>query len=263
MGCVVNARTGLLSSTTTLETLRQAFGRSTAPWAHHRYEVDDHGWIAQSGAQQPDYNLALVHTGDVKRHVTDIVESVHGARIPTLVMLAGRGLSAAQVLADKGWVSIMAMPFVGTPTGDYDADSGVRELTADLLPEAQALASAAFGVGPEVAALAYSEEMLAREDTLFTGLQDDDGVLVACALMCRTEGAGSGWTVATLPGRRRAGYGSRLTTGTLAIDAAHRGSVPCLGLSSPDGLPLYTGLGFELLEYWQVWTRPRWVLGAA
>jgi hypothetical protein len=34
-----------------------------------------------------------------------------------------------------------------------------------------------------------------------------------------------------------------------------------LHYSSYVGLPFYRALGFEELEHWQLWSRPRWVLG--
>jgi hypothetical protein len=45
-----------------------------------------------------------------------------------------------------------------------------------------------------------------------------------------------------------------------AAGAGARGSLLHAAI---DGEPFYLSLGYRTLEWWQLWSRPRWVLGRA
>ncbi|MBM7417275.1 MULTISPECIES: GNAT family N-acetyltransferase [Nocardiaceae] len=250
------------SSEREMEALRQSFGQTTRSWADHTFESTESGWVAFSGLARPDYNLALVHGGDAAEQVGRVIDSVTALRRPALVMLAGAGLSGAQTLADAGWVSLQAMPFMHRSTGGSRPVDGVREITEDDLPACQEVASLAFGVGPELAAAVYTAETLRRPDAMAFGLFVDDE-LVSCLLSCRAGDTVTGWALATHPDHRRAGHAARLIAGGKHVETGLNGPSQDLCLASPAGVPLYASLGFHTTEYWQVWSRPRWVLGAA
>ena len=92
---------GSISGTTvTLDVLRRAYGRSMRPLTAAGSYLDGDGWWAGiTGAPDPDYNLALVHNGDVTAHAQHVYDIVTAAGFPAIVLLAGRGLAAAQVLS--------------------------------------------------------------------------------------------------------------------------------------------------------------------
>lgn len=245
-----------------LDAYRRSFGETTRAWAKHTFECTDSGWLAFSGMARPDYNLALVHGGNAAEQVGQVIESVSALRKPALVMLAGAGLSGAQALADAGWVSLQAMPFMHRPLGGARPIDGVREITEDDLPACQEVAALAFGVGPELAAAVYTAETLHRPDATAYGLFVDDS-LVSCLLSCRAGNTVTGWALATHPDHRRAGYAARLIAGGKNLEVERNGDSRDLCLASPAGVPLYASLDFVTVEYWQVWSRPRWVLGAS
>lgn len=253
-----------------LHRVRRAFGESAAPWAVTTHDVGEHHWTAFSGTQQIDYNIALVHGGDVQVLVAAAMSALADHRVPGLIMLAGEGLSGAQVMADAGWVAARAMPLMRRHANAGVAADDVREITPADLPRTRELASEAFGLGRELAGAVFTDDLLARDDVVFGGLwEDGDGEnggtssMVCCGLLCRAEGTSVGWTLATDPSRQRRGYASRLVAGVKHIDAGTRGPTEDLCLASIPGAPLYEHIGFERLEHWQVWTRPRWMLGAS
>lgn len=242
--------------------IRRAFGESAAPWAVAAHEMGDHHWLAFSGAQQIDYNIALVHGGDVRVLVTEAKDALASLGVPGLIMLAGEGLSGAQVLADAGWVAARAMPLMRRAANAGVAADSVREITPADLPRTRELAADAFGLGRDLAGAVFTEDLLARDDVVFGGLWEDDS-MVCCGLLCRAEGISVGWTLATEPSRQRHGHATRLVAGVKHLDAGVRGPTEDLCLASIPGAPLYEHIGFERLEHWQVWTRPRWMLGAS
>lgn len=241
---------------------RRDFGNTCASWANARFEMEEHRWTAFSGAPQPDYNLVLVHGGDVHEQVRQSMADIKDLGSPALMMLAGAGLSGAQVLADAGWVSLHAIPLMHRGIVTKEPVESVRQITSDRVEECQKIAAAAFGIGPELAAVIYRSETLERPDVSVAGYFVDDE-LVSCGLLSRSGAISTGWALATHPDHRRAGYASYVIDGAKYYDALRHGPSEDLCLSSPSGLPLYTALGFVTLEHWQVWSRPRWVLGAS
>jgi predicted acetyltransferase len=68
--------------------------------------------------------------------------------------------------------------------------------------------------------------------------------------------------MATLPGNQGHGYGRRLIQVALR-EQLEKGATGSLLHSSVAGENLYRNLGYEVIEYFQMWSRPRWVLGLA
>lgn len=247
---------------TELERLRGLFGATTTAWAEHLFDTRPHAWTALSGGEQPDYNLALIHGGEVRAHIERALVDIERSRRPAIVMLAGPGLAGAQALTDAGWVCVGAMPFMVRENSGGTLDSDVRELTTDDLVDARALAGAAFGVGAEVAGRVFTPRILAHPDTTLAGLFIDEK-LVSCGLMCRATGASTGWALATAAEHRGSGYARRLVAGNLEIDFAYRGPTVSLCLATPSGCRMYEKMGFTVVEYWQTWSKPRWFLGGS
>jgi predicted N-acetyltransferase YhbS len=66
--------------------------------------------------------------------------------------------------------------------------------------------------------------------------------------------------MATAADRRGEGHGRRaLGAGLSALSA--QGAVRSILYASVAGEPFYRRLGYTEIERWQMWSRPRWVLG--
>lgn len=248
---------------------RRAYGRGAAVFADDTGGTDGEYWYALSGAGHPDYNMALVHDGDVTAHATDALERLTARGAPGVVMLAGRGLAAAQVLADSGWVSVAAMPFMrgrrdpAAPLGAAGArDVRVRPGTSDDLPRAREIFREAFGTDQHTAELVYSEAVLLAAGVEMLVAEDDDGV--GCVSLVHQEGAvATNWALATDRVRRRRGMAASMIPRVfLDIDHRHPGSY-LVGAATPAAEASHRTIGGEVREYWQVWSRPRWMLASA
>ena len=137
------------------------------------------------------------------------------------------------------------MARIGGPAVD---DPDVRRLAADDLPAARALAAAAFGVPEEVGAIVFAD-----------GFQD--GVLRSFSFTQWVQGRYSvGWALSTAPDRQRSGYGRRLLRAS-THHRIHGGGPPvALLMATPVAERLYREERYVTLEYWQIWSRARWVL---
>ena len=218
---------------------RTCYGWSTSAWsASGRLQVEDDWWVALSGTLHVDYNLALLH-GPTSPGVTPgLIQEVTAARVPSLIMLAGAGLAAAEALRDAGWVCTGALPFMARIGGPAVDDPDVRQLVSALDVE-----------GPE-----------AREDCRLFGLFED-GVLRSCSFTQWVEGRYSvGWALSTAPDQQRSGYGRRLLRAS-THHRIHGGGPPvALLMATPVAERLYREERYVTLEYWQIWSRARWVL---
>lgn len=82
-----------------------------------------------------------------------------------------------------------------------------------------------------------------RDNALY--LLEEGGRALACGLLHKTENSCGLYYFATLPGFRRRGYARRLMAGLAAEAARH--SREMVLLATPEGLPFYSGFGFESL----------------
>jgi GNAT superfamily N-acetyltransferase len=108
--------------------------------------------------------------------------------------------------------------------------------------------------------VALPERTLSSPGQAVWGLRDADGSLASVAGIVRVEDAVAVRSMTTAPELRGRGYGSRLLRAALA-DGARDGARLALLYSSYAGAPFYAAAGFSELERWQMWSRPRWVLG--
>jgi ribosomal protein S18 acetylase RimI-like enzyme len=250
-------------SSADLAGLRSLLGASAALWAGAAGTGVEAGrWVALSRARSVDYNVILCHA---KSEIARSVEEISGAGVPGLIMVAGAALGEVQQLAAAGWVCIGAVPFMAREleAGESLPDSDLRELEgAEDLALAHGLISDVFGLEPGLAEVAVRTDELASPGRRLWGAFDGDGSLVACLATVASGDAVVIWSMATSANARRRGHGRRLLDAALA-DAAEHGARLSLLHASEDGEPFYRTAGYSVLERWQVWSRPRWVLGRA
>jgi len=243
-----------------LPTVRTCYGQGTAAWsAHHRHHVEPDWWIALSGTRHVDYNLALIHGDQPAEAAAQVLDEIRTAKVPAVIMLAGPGLRAVEPLKEAGWVCTGAMPFMSKHGGIDENDPSFRQLEQHELAAARALTAAAFDVPDEVGAIIYADDRLHRPDCRIWGLFED-GALVSCAASVYVEHKYSvGWALATAPENQRAGYGRRMVR-ALAYERRIAGPPTSLVMATAASKHLYDQEGYLTLEYWQIWSRPRWVL---
>ena len=140
---------------------------------------------------------------------------------------------------------------------DAEPEGAVRLLEPDEFAAAWEIGGDSHGVPASVAALSLP----ARQDANIGiwGIFDDHELRAVMATSRRGPGVGV-WSVATARANQGRGYGRRLTCSVLwHLRAA--GVTHAVLLSSVEGGPLYRNLGFCTVDNWQMWSRPRWVLG--
>lgn len=246
-----------------LTALRDAYGQNMSGLVPETgvYLADDGWWIALTGAPDPSYNLALVHGGDVRKNTVAVVERVLAERLRTVVMLAGAGLDAATALADAGWVCVGSSSLRALPNSPSAPDAAVRILEDGDLRSARQLAEDVFGIDRESATLVYQEAAPDRpSERSVVGLFELDTLQTAAMLsfgkpsaLCGRPEPGARTAARTWVTGPSASVGSR-------IRGCRRRRV--CGLASAAGNALYDASGAEIVEYWQMWSRPRWLLGS-
>jgi GNAT superfamily N-acetyltransferase len=239
---------------------RTGYGRGTGVWStagHHH--VEDDWWVAFSLTPYVDYNMALLHGDTAVDAATGVLDLVTESGVPAVLMLAGAGLAASEVLRDAGWVCTGALPFMARDRGPADADPHFRQLGSDDLDEARRLAGRAFGVPDEVGAILFTEETLRREGTRLWGVYEGDELRCCSCSVWIGDEYSVGWGLSTAPEHQRAGYGRRLMRSSAARRLAGGPSIALL-LATSAGRRLYEQEGYVTLEHWQIWSRRRWVL---
>jgi hypothetical protein len=241
----------------------ETLGRAARLWAspeHH--EVAPEWWVALSGEKAVNYNLACCQSADAAVLTQHCLQPLLDLGRPATIMLAGPGLGTAQTLADLGWVSVGALPLMvlATPFPTED-DQAVRALSLMELPAARELLADTYGLDPASATAAVPDRAVESTDMGAWGLFEQ-GQLVAGVTTVIEDGSVVVWSMATRPVSQKRGYGRRLLSSVLARQAG-AGVAGSLLHSSVKGESLYRAAGYEVLEYWQLWSRPRWVLGRA
>ncbi|MFX1757271.1 N-acetyltransferase [Rhodococcus sp. As11] len=250
------------SGLTSLPQLRRSYGESLRPLTSGGgWSAGDGWWVGITGAPDPDYNLALVHGGDVTTRVQHVYETLTKAGNPSIVLLAGDGLGAAQVLADHSWVCAGSLDLTCLVAHDAPVDPGFRTLGEADMADARELAAGTFGIAPGTAAVAYTDAMARTPGVEVVGIVED-GDLQCCALLVDSGAIRTVWSLGTHPGRRRRGFANRLIRAGAAHTYAQRGPVAMCGLTRPRVTPLYLAAGARVAETWQMWSRPRWLLGS-
>jgi GNAT superfamily N-acetyltransferase len=244
--------------------LRRTLGRAARLWASpDRHVVAPEWWVALSGENDVNYNVACCQSADAGVLTDHCLQPLLDLGCPATVMLAGPGLGTAQTLADLGWVTVGALPLmVRAPRHQPPQDDqAVRALSEVDLPALRELLADTYGLDPGSASAAVPDRAAASSDLEAWGLFEG-GQLVAGVTTVIEDGSIVVWSMATRPGSQKRGYGRRLLNSVLARQ--HRAGVNgSLLHSSVEGEALYRAAGYEVVEYWQLWSRPRWVLGRA
>lgn len=245
-----------------VEQLRRLHGLSTLAWAHGgAFDLDDAHWIALSGARNADYNLALCHGPRGAEHIQACIDRMVSARRPAIIAVAGEAKDAGTIFSESRWARVGSAPLMVIDTAAGRPDSDARELTAEELPAARSLVEEVFDLTPEVAEVALTVDAGAVKGRSVWGQYEGDE-LVSCLIAMYVEDAMVIWSMATSSRGRRRGYGQRLLNRALA--AAHeRGAEIGLLHASSDGEPFYLAAGYQIVEKWDFWSRPRWVLPAS
>jgi GNAT superfamily N-acetyltransferase len=246
-----------------LPRLRSLFGQSTARWAGVSGVRGEPGrWLALSGACGVNYNVALCHEASRGEAIRDSIQEINARRMPGLIMIAAEALRDVQHLVSAGWVCVGATPFMGR---ELNPDEGPVEtdayrVGAGEMAAVQDLVSRVYSIAPDMARVALPDAALTTPNHSVWAVRDVAGELVSCLGAATVEDTVVVWSMATSVPHRRRGYGSALLTGVLR-DAARANASFAVLSSSTDGEPLYESMGYRVLEHWQLWSRPRWVLG--
>jgi GNAT superfamily N-acetyltransferase len=216
-----------------------------------------------SGERAIDYNVAICHAPGaefIERALAEVVAT----RSPGLIMLAGPGLGVARHLSEEGWIPVSSSPFRGQPIALHVDQPAVRRLALADLARFRLLIEESFRMPASLSILAVPDSTAVDApdaDPAFAswGMYEGD-VLVSAVVTVTIEKDVCIWMMATLPAEQGRGYGRRLLSGALG-NCASQGADRALLLASPSGDPLYQSMGFDVIEYWQVWSRSRWVLG--
>jgi GNAT superfamily N-acetyltransferase len=246
--------------------LRRLLGASARLWAGDAgVTAQDSGWTAFSGAASVDYNVVVSHGdgGELDAAVERIIE----ARLPAVLMVCGPALGEVQRLVERSWVCIgssplMALALAQAPAPPADDGAGARRLGAADLPSLQALVGEAFDTSPQLSALAMPARAVDGPGLGIWGAFAPDGRLMSGLAAVRVEEAVAIWSMATAADARGRGYGRRALGSALAA-ARGEGALTSVLYASAGGEPFYRRMGYVELERWQMWSRPRWVLGRA
>jgi GNAT superfamily N-acetyltransferase len=210
-----------------------------------------------------NYNLACCQSPRPAVLLEQCLQPVLDLGKPAIIMLAGPGLSNAQRLADIGWVVVGALPLmeIADPIRSAASGAGVRPLAVGELPDARELLIDTYGLDNASAAYAVPDRAVDDEDMGIWGLFDGDR-MVSCFTSVVEDGLMLVWSMATRTDCQGRGYGRRLL-GSVLDDHFDKGAAGSLLQSSVAGERLYSNLGYSVVEYWQLWSRPRWVMGNA
>jgi GNAT superfamily N-acetyltransferase len=241
-------------------TLGSAARLWSAPGCH---EVHDQWWLALSGERNVNYNLACCLSGDPDVLEQRCLQPVLDQGRPGIIMLGGAGLATAQKLVDAGWVSVGALPLMllAALPDDASPSAGVRALGPGDLAPARELLAECYGLDDQTAAAAIPDRVVGGSDVGAWGLWED-GRLMSVVTIAVDDSLAVVWSMATRPECQGRGYGRRLLAPVLQ-EQISRGATGSLLHSSVAGEALYRGLGYTVVEYLQLWSRPRWVLGMA
>lgn len=247
-----------------LTDLLRAYGASSRAWAAAgRHHVQEESWLSFSGDSNVDFNLTCCWSASAEVLTQRCLQPVLDLGQPAIIMLVGPGLSTAQTLIDAGWVSVGAKPLMRLTSRPMSGPqvAGVRALALEELPLAREVLMDAYGLDQSRAATALPNSVVGRDDIGVWGLSAE-GRLVASVTVVDQDGLAVVWSMATRRESQGHGYGRRLLE-TVLGEQFEKGATGSLLLSSRAGERLYRSLGYSEVEYLQLWSRPRWVLGFA
>ena len=243
--------------------LLTTLGSSARIWAkssHH--EVHPDWWIALSGQSDAGMNMACCQSSVPAVLKEQCLQQILENAKPGIILLAGPGLSTAQTLADAGWVTVSAMPLMllTVPPARRPDKTGVDQLTLDELPVARKLLADTLALDEASAEALLPDSVIGSNDQWAWGLKEA-GQLISTVTIVRQSDLAVVWSMVTRSESQGHGHGRRLLEVVLH-DQYDNGALGSLLHSSRAGASLYHHLGYSVVEYLQVWSRPRWVLGS-
>lgn len=248
---------------------RRLLGRSTRLWATDAgVTVHERGWAAMSGAHSVDYNLVLcLGDGD---DLDAAVQRITDARVPAVLMVAGPTIGWVQRLVERSWVCIGSAPLMvrkldaagGRRRGLHHAATTAGQLDREQLPSLQDLVADVFDLPPGLSEVAMPERVVGDAGLSAWAAFEPGGRMASGLGTVRVDDAIAVWSMATRRDLRGHGYGAAALEAAL-VAAGKDGARACVLYASAEGEPFYRRVGFVELERWQMWSRPRWVLGRA
>jgi len=248
----------------TASDLWRLLGSAARIWARpDLLVVHDDWWRACSGQRNVNYNLACCHSSRPELLTEHCLEPVLALKKPAIIMLVGPGLATAQTLTDSGWITVGALPLMALrePVLSASDTTGARPLALADLPDARELLADNYVLDAATAEAAIPDASVGSPDMAAWGFYAD-GQLVSCVTTVRQEGFIVIWSMATRSALQKRGYG-RLLLEAVFRQQFEEGASGSLLHSSAVGEKLYRQLGFTVVEYLQLWSRPRWVFSAA
>jgi GNAT superfamily N-acetyltransferase len=248
--------------------LWRVLGQAARIWAAPELlDVREESWTAFSGQRSVDYNLACCHSSKPEVLIEQCLEPTLAQKKPAVIMLAGPGLATAQRLVEPGWVTVGALPLMMLDQRDWSVaarDGGSATavpLSLEELPLARELLADCYYLDGATAAMAIPDQAVDAADMLVWGCYAE-GQLASCVTAVVQDGLVVIWSMATRSQYQGRGYGRQLLD-ALFREQFQAGSSGSLLHSSIAGEKLYRQIGFAVVEYLQLWSRPRWVLGAS
>jgi GNAT superfamily N-acetyltransferase len=244
--------------------LWRVLGSAARIWARaDLHEVSDEWWRAFSAQKSVSYNLACCHSSRPEVLTEHCLEPTLALKKPAIIMLVGPGLATAQKLADSGWMTVGALPLmtINELMPSTTDTAGARPLSLDDLPVARDLLRDSYWLDAAAAEAAVPDAAVRSPDMAVWGFYAEEQ-LVSSVTTVLEDGLVVIWSMVTRSDCRGRGYGRRLLEAVFAHQLP-TGPAGSLLHSSKAGEKLYRQLGFTVVEYLQLWSRPRWVLGAA
>ncbi len=243
--------------------LWRVLGKAAHLWARpDLLEVQDDWWVAYSGQRNVNYNLACCRSPVLDVLADCCLQPTLDLKKPAIIMLSGPGLATAQRLVESGWVTVGSLPLMvlAEPVPIGPPAEEARPLTYEELSPARDLLSECYGLDDATAAAAIPDAVAEGRELSAWALHDG-GRMVSCVTSALQDGLVVIWSMATRTDGQRRGYGRQLLEAMLTQQFAD-GAEGSLLHSSVAGEALYRRLGFTVVEYLQLWSRPRWVLSA-
>jgi len=243
--------------------LVRIFGESTRVWAKRHHEVDQEWWQALSGDSDANLNLTCCQSPSAAVLNERCLQPILELEEPGIVMLAGAGLANAQALIDNGWVSVgaTALMWLASLAGLSSQDPLASPLSVAELVPARAIITDAFGLNERSAKVVLPDSVFDDAGVSAWGIHEGSE-LKSTATIVEEAGLAVVWSMATAHVDQGRGYGRRLLVAVLEAQRA-RGAAGSLLLATRAGERLYRSVGYSVVDYLQLWSRPRWVLARA
>lgn len=237
--------------------LMRIYGSSAESWVLGWDFPSDGGSIVAL-RWHPDGPNSVLVSGSNPEYIANVIALLESTKIRAELLVAGAALNNVQVLVDAGWVCIGARPFMRrwcrSQYGSRSVITMVRELVSvDDLVTARRVVADAFGSAPDL-------PLTSTDHVRVWGVYLD-GDIVSCATTVEVGDTVVVWDVATRPKYQRRGYSGAILDAIHERFAMNPGVRQFILLSSHEGFRLYESRGYEVLDWWQAWSRPRWVLG--